>query len=228
MPGEPEREVRVMRRTCLIFLCFVAVQAALPKEASAWWEYIEALSGPGPLRGFNLDVRLVCQVEQVDTGERTFTTAVFPGALINLCPLPENTRRVLSFDLGVRYARRSNDPRFAGGEPIALTTVHPGVTWNFIPDDRWNFVEVGLAGGLFWFHSSGFDDFTGFVLDPRVEFHVPTRWRSRHWFLRPVVRFGGVVFPGGFTESDFAAAPGVRVHENSAKYVSFFWDFQGK
>jgi hypothetical protein len=65
------------------------------------------------------------------------------------------------------------------------------------------------------------------VIDPRLDFKVPTEFAKDHWFLRPVVRFGVLAFPGGFEESQFATAPGVMIHERAAKYVAFFWNISG-
>ena len=48
-----------MRRAIVIVLAAVFLQLASPRPAAAWWDYIEQLSGPGPLRGVDVESRVV-------------------------------------------------------------------------------------------------------------------------------------------------------------------------
>lgn len=52
-----------MSRVCAILVSCVLLQALVPTTAYAWWEYIEAWSGPGPWKGFDIEARLVCFVD---------------------------------------------------------------------------------------------------------------------------------------------------------------------
>ena len=214
-----------MRRVIVTLVAILALQGAWPQPAHAWWDYIEQLSGPGPLRGFDIEARVRCYAKA--DGQPGLVQVAVVGVIVNFCDIPANHRRVLSIDVGARYVRRNNDGRFASGRSISMMTFEPAVTWNFVPSTKYDFVEAGFGAGLYWFHSGGFEDFTGVVLDPRLDFRVPTAFESDHWFLRPVLRFGVLAFPGGFTESQFAAAPGVMIHERAAKYFAFFWDLRG-
>jgi hypothetical protein len=217
----------MMRRTITVLLSLVVLQLAAPKAAFAWWDYIEQLSGPGPLRGFDYEARLICLAKQQGVQGLENVDVAVAGLIHTFCDVEPNQRRVLSLDFGVRYVRRSGDPRFAEGQAISLMTFELGPTWNFIQNERYDVVEAGFGVGVYWFHSSRFDDFAGFVVDPRLDFRFPSTLRQPHWFLRPVVRFGWLGFPAGFTEEQFATAPGVMIHERTAKYVAFFWDLKG-
>ena len=49
-----------MRRICLIGVCCIAAQLAVPASAYAWWEYIEAFSGPAFGWGWDIELRVAC------------------------------------------------------------------------------------------------------------------------------------------------------------------------
>ena len=213
-----------MRRAIVIVLAAVFLQLASPRPAAAWWDYIEQLSGPGPLRGVDVESRVVCLVRREGTPGLT-KAALVPvvGVIVNFCDIPKDARRVLSLDFGVRWTTRGDDPRWAGGERISMMTFVPALTWNAINDPNWDVFELGVGAGMYWFHSRGFDDFVGVVIDPRVDFHLPTVLQTRGWYFRPVFRFGALVFPEGLRAEQFAAAPGLMIHERAAKYGAFYF-----
>jgi hypothetical protein len=59
-----------MRRTYGVVIMAILLQFVVPRQADAWWEYIEPWSGPGWWRGPNLDARLFCLADSSTKQER--------------------------------------------------------------------------------------------------------------------------------------------------------------
>jgi hypothetical protein len=58
-----------MRRIKGAFVCAMLLQLVTPERALAWWENIEPWSGPGWWKGFDIDARLFCLVDNVPSDE---------------------------------------------------------------------------------------------------------------------------------------------------------------
>jgi hypothetical protein len=71
MSGETNPQVELfsrqrdfyMRRLFPIIIGSLLLQFTLPQPAHAWWEWLEEFSGAGPWKGFDIDSRLVCFVD---------------------------------------------------------------------------------------------------------------------------------------------------------------------
>ena len=197
-----------MKRTCLVFVCSILVSAIVPDRAYGWWEYIEKLSGAGPFRGWSLEARLVCLVDPDGTGAST--DARLPSPLESItasCKVKDPEVRRGSVDVNMRVVWKDDDPRFANRQRINLTTLAPSISWNLIPNPRWDFVDIGVAGGVFWFSSTEFPSFNGGFIEPiRFDFHATTSFKQSHRLaaLIPRLRVGVLGFPGGFEPDAFA------------------------
>jgi hypothetical protein len=221
-----------MRRVIVTIVAVLALQGAFPQPAHAWWDYIEQLSGPGPLRGFDIEARLVCWMQRPKDPEIfRITTLSAGGVILNLCERhkdangnDEVVRRRGSVDAGFRYVWRGDDQRWAGGEPVRMITIEPAFMWNLIPGTRADVVEVGAGAGAYWFFSRGFPSFNGNFFELRADLRLPTAVHQKFPWLRPVVRYGRLWFPKGFMPEQFAAAAGQTIHEKSVNTYSFFWE----
>jgi hypothetical protein len=221
-----------MRRLCAVLGASVVVLVAAPAPAGAWWEIIEQLSGPGPFKGWSIEARFACRVDPDDEGpapaELRFVTAAEAAA--GVCKLQPGEVRRGSVDFGMRFVWNDNDPRFANGEKINLTTFAPAITWNVIPNRRWDVVDYGVSAGVYWFTSTEFPSFKGAFVEPlRLEFHAPSTIREEKWaFFVPRVRVAVLGFPAGFDTSRFAASPGVpaRIPRDWVMNYAVFFDLQ--
>jgi hypothetical protein len=157
----------------------------------------------------------------------TFTMAPVTGGFIySACQLEDYERRRASVDFGMRFLWRQGDERFANGKRITLTTVEPAFSWHLVDNDRWDFIDYGVGAGYYWFSSSEFPSFAGGFLEPiRLDLHVPpafigkgiarpptrnpTTWYRVPFFLAQfgLVRYGKLVFPGGFDFNRFVPNP---------------------
>ena len=147
------------------------------------------------------------------------------GVLWSFCS-PEKIRRV-SIDLGITYLR-ADDARFADGNRLKLITMIPSVSWRVFDDARYDAVDVGIGGGMYWFSSVGFAPFNGVVLQPwRVDIHAPSSWSSkppgdrygRRWLALATLRLGHLAFPAGFEPNAFNPASGTPVGRIAGELV---------
>ena len=200
-----------MRRIFVLSFCAVLLQLVSPRPAHAWWEFIEPLSGPGRFYGWDMQIRLFCVLEDQGKGERITPTSI--GVILSVCgDDPSRARtdrrpRRYSVDLGARFLTAKDNPEFANGQPIHLTTLSPSISMNLLSRWRnWDFVDYAFSGGVYWFSSTEFPSFSGAILEPvRFEFHPTTKMKEHKWSAAiPVVRAGWVIFPGGFERSQFA------------------------
>ena len=187
-------------------VCIVlALVILLPVPAHAWWEYIEALSGPGKFYGWDIQIRLFCVVE-ADGGQTERIAPSSIGVILSACTDARGRARRFSVDLGARFMS-AKDPEFANGQPIQLTTLSPAISMNLLSKwPKWDFIDYGFSGGAYWFSSTEFPSFSGAILEPvRFEFHPTTEMKKSKWSAAvPVVRVGWIIFPGGFERSQFA------------------------
>jgi hypothetical protein len=225
-----------MRRIVMTVVCSVLLQWAMPSQAYAWWEFIEELSGPGRFYGWDIDLRLFCLNDKFDparAGDPTERVGPTVGAVVSACRVRTGYARRMAINVGARFLRADNNPRFANGERIALTTLEPAVSFNLLSKyPSRDFIDYGFGAGVYWFSSSEFPSFNGAFLEPvRVEFHPTTNMKQSHkWAAAiPVLRVGYLMFPGGFETASFAAAPGVptRISRDWAFNAGIFFDLEG-
>ena len=214
-----------MDRRTLGFLLMLVVVAA-PTPAEAWWDYIEQFSGPGPSWGLDIETRLICFPTGDDEAatkppEKGVEAQTAVGFILPIClnrrGAQSSQRRVASIDLGVLFAWAKKDQRFAGGERVRFLRIAPALSLNLISNPRFDFVEYGIGGGWYRFSSEGFSSFSGGYVEPlRLDFHLPTEWRQREGPMlekiarRLLIRYSGLVFPGGFEPNAFAPTPDAR------------------
>jgi hypothetical protein len=147
--------------------------------------------------------------------QSVFTSSVAVGVFWSACSTSKMRRA--SIDLGISFLR-SKDDRFADSENrLKLTTLIPSFSWNVFPDARYDVVDVGIGGGMYWFSSTRMESIRGVVLQPwRVDLHAPSSWAAepltlksyKRWAAVPVVRVGQLLFPSGFPPNAFNSAPG--------------------
>lgn len=135
------------------------------------------------------------------------------GVRFSGCREKDNDYRIASFDLGGRIAyTQDSDPgeHFADGKPIWMFSIVPTLSWRPLfqllgPRSNLDWVDLGVGGGPYVIHSSGFDDFTGIVFEANVEFHVPPNWvrANRKLMWIPTVRYSRVGFLDGFDQNAF-------------------------
>lgn len=220
----------MIRRIWSILACSVLLQVLAVSPAHAWWEYIEALSGP-KLHGPHIEWRLLCFMEPGDaetlgrylpleeTVQPTLgqqaqsllkqtTTTMFPGGLVGPCIKKQGVgdRRRFSIDLGARFLwDKSFAP--AGGETVKFLSLEPVVTWYMFRKPTHDVLDLSGGGGFYRFSSKAFSPFKGgFVEFPRFDVHVPTvvRRLSKWTFFIPSGRLGFLWFLEGFDANVFA------------------------
>jgi hypothetical protein len=228
-----------MRRIVMTVVCSVLIQWAFPTQAFAWWEFIEELSGPGRFYGWDVDLRLFCLADKVDPSRADKNAPdvekVGPsvGAVVSACRIKTGFSRRLAVNLGARFLWADDNPRFANGQRISLTTLEPSVSFNlFSKHPTRDFVDYGFGAGVYWFSSTEFTSFNGAFIEPvRFEFHTTTDMKQKHkWAAAiPVVRVGVLMFPAGFDTASFAAAPDVpaRISRDWAFNAGVFFDLEG-
>ena len=187
-----------------------------PSPALAWWDFLEELSGPGRFYGWYVDLRLFCLNDKVDAtragANAPETERVGPtvGAVVSACRVKKGYARRIGVNVGARFLKADDNPRFANGQRISLTTLEPSISFNLLSrhPDR-DFVDFGFGAGVYWFSSTEFPSFNGAFLEPvRIEFHPTTNMKQNHkWTAAiPVVRLGYLMFPAGFETASFAAS----------------------
>jgi hypothetical protein len=219
-----------MRRFSAVVVFSVMLQAVVPASAYAWWEWIEQFSGAGPFTGISIEARFVCFVAV--PGQAVQARPVSGLELVaGSCKLRSDEVRRASIDLGIRFVSADDDPRFANGEPIKLTTLAPSMSWNLIPSKRWDFVDYGVGAGVYWFTSTEFPVMRGAFIEPiRIDFHATTAFKERtKWSaVVPRVRVALLGFPAGFEPTAWAPAPGVarRYSRDWVKNIAIFADLE--
>lgn len=225
-----------MRRVALTLVSTALMLVALPSPAAAWWEFLEELSGPGRFYGWDVDLRLFCLNDKFDparAGDPTERVGPTVGAVVSACRVKKGYARRLAVNVGARFLWADDNPRFANGQRISLTTLEPSVSFNLLSKyPNGDFVDYGFGAGVYWFSSEEFPSFNGAFLEPvRIEFHPTTNMKQNHkWAAAiPVVRLGVLMFPGGFETASFAAAPGVptRISRDWAFNAGVFFDLEG-
>ena len=238
-----------MRRISAIGLCSLLLQVVVPSQAHAWWDIIEQLSGPGRFYGWDMQVRLLCLVDTIkppaDPTQKPQVVAtkfVIPppiGIIISACQaesetkdekgnITEQKKRRLSVDLGARFVWAKDNPEFADGGRISLTTLEPSVSVPLLGKfERADILDYGFGAGVYWFSSTEFPSFNGAFLEPiRLELHAPFKWRVHGWSAAiPRARFGLMVFPAGFERAAFDATSPLPLRISRDWVKNFALDF---
>ena len=224
------------RRVSVALVALVVVHLATPRQAAAWFGWLDELSGPGKFYGAQIDVRMKClgagrsakprpKGSHPGGEEPQQPELTVVGVKLSRCAPAADVRRLASLDLEGRVFWTRDHPSvgdlkvFADGHPIFL--VSGGASLSYRPlyhlfDGKGRLqlldvADVGIGAGPALFSSKGIDDFGRFLVEPRVEFHVPSSWvphnrgRSVLWSLLPTLRFTKVVFLEGFKDNAFNA-----------------------
>jgi hypothetical protein len=174
-----------MRRFGVSLILSALLLLLLPVHASAFWRWLDELSGPGPFNGYDMEVRLLCRMvparhvnDKDRDGQRynfpkaEYSTRSFvpiPGVLTHCIfdkDTPADRQRVASFNVGFshQWTRRTNldyevDP--ARERKITVYSVRPSV-WARPARS----IEIGAGMGVYWFEGDGFDRFTRVSIEP--------------------------------------------------------------
>lgn len=133
------------------------------------------------------------------------------GIFISLCS-PEK-RRTFAIEAGFTGLGTGGDVNYANNEKIWLTTFTGGLSYRLpLPANR-DFIDLGTNVGIYRFYSKGFEDFSGFTVEPFIDFHLPTKFLLddqpgfTRFLARLTVRAGVSFFPAGFKAEQFASGP---------------------
>jgi hypothetical protein len=137
------------------------------------------------------------------------------GVFWSFCS-PDQTRKHWAVELGATFWSADSNPDFAHTYNIRLLTIMPSVSYRVFPDARYDVIDAGVSAGRYRFSSGGFNTFTGWVLEPYLDLHGPTRWVNDCGFKQLAalltLRFGLIDFPGGFdTGPQFGAETNTHI-----------------
>src|SRR3989442_10872581 len=134
-------------RTLLRCGALAAVLALWPAAAHAqegFWDFLEALSGPGPFQGFSISTRTVCAR---DTDGRLHTDWCINDT-------DPNIKTVMNVEYG--WATTGGQARFSD-TPNDVGVVHAHrlhVTYMYRVGPM---LDLGIGGGAMWFTGDGFE-----------------------------------------------------------------------
>ncbi len=181
-------------------------------------------------------------IEQVVRGISSISST---GVFLSACST--DTKRRSSIELDADFWRAAPAPGFAGGQEIQLTTLMGEFSFRVFTDPRFDVVDAGVGAGAYWFTSTGFNSFSGVVLQPaRFDFHAPTLWSTYRLMDRsgatrnglaealrrlaavPTFRFSLMEFPSGFSPDAFAGTGShhVQIPGELVKSWSLFLNFE--
>lgn len=214
----------------------VLTEEDLTNVANAVKKIDQALNG---VRGQPTPEELKVLQEVFDTAEKELrvpvtkfvqTTAALNSTSMIVSGCSPNRERRTSLDIAVSFLHADGDPAFADSEEIRLTMLMPVFSFRVLHDPRYDVLDAGVGGGVYWFTSKGFSSFSGLVLQPGyLDFHPPTRWNSRNYVQRVLgafsLRYGVIVFPAGFAADAFAGTGPhhVRIPGELIKTWGIFW-----
>jgi hypothetical protein len=171
---------------------------------------------------------------QLESGYRAIESIASTGVFWSFCDT--DTHRRASLDLGIYLWRADGDKKFAGSNEIKLNTAMSFLSYRVFRDPRYDVIDVGVGGGIYWFSSLGFDSFHGVVLQPiRGDFHAPSVWASYPWkgestfALRriaaiPTFRWGAMLFPAGFKGGAFGPEAPDRISSDLVPTWTLFFN----
>jgi hypothetical protein len=177
-----------MRRIGLTLLLSAMLPLLLPVHASAFWRWLDELSGPGPFNGAEFDTRLYCFAKvaprasnDTQTGEQSYRyrdgdnvrTFALPGAISHCMfgKVDRTKRRYASFNLPISYQRTHRTNLEFDEEPdlrrrVNVFSLRPAF---WIRPAR--SVEVGAGFGYYRFWGTRFDGFNRVSVEP-LQFDV--------------------------------------------------------
>lgn len=216
-----------MRRIVSVCVPLAILGLGVPSPAFAWWDFFEQFSGPGKFYGWDIQSRLFCVLDAIPVDKagqrapgqvtaRAFVPSAI-GIITSTCRPEEiegNTKykQRLSVDVVARFVWADDNPRFANGQRISLTTLQPMI-WIALLNkfDNWDILSYGFGAGAYWFSSTEFSSFNGAFIEPvRLELHAPFNWRRHPWSAAiPRFQLGLASFPAGFEAASFAASSDV-------------------
>jgi hypothetical protein len=158
------------------------------------------------------------------------------GVFLSVCS--NDSIRRASLDIMADFWHTGGEAQYADNKRIVLTMVIPEFSMRLFADPRWDFVDVGVGAGVYWFTSAGFDSFHGLVLEPVFfDLRMPSRWNAanmdrnwRHWAPRLAAgitfRAGVTTFPSGFAPNAFAGVgpANVRLPAEGLLSMSLFYN----
>jgi len=175
--------------------------ACVPRDALAFWGWIEDLSGPGPFWGYQFSFdRLFCVMKSGPDGQPGWTHIAGRGADADAIACMSDSDRVRAF-LTVEFLdvwtgdteRFPHAVTWQGVKPIIFYRLHESI-------------DAGVGVGLNHFSGTGFG-FWRFSVPLRARFYAPglksgSRWRAINLSVQ------ADYLPQKFTTTDFLAPPG--------------------
>jgi hypothetical protein len=139
----------------------------------------------------------------------TQATAAANSSAILVSGCSTSTERRSSIDIAVSVLTAGGNPGFANNEPVRLTMLMPVFSYRVFRDPRYDVLDAGFGGGVYWFTSKGFESISGVVLEPGyLDFNAPSKLRAGSGAMRflgiPSFRFALIDFPSGFAPAAFA------------------------
>ena len=165
------------------------------------------------------------QAAQDEVG-RSARFAAAPGILYSLCS-PDRVR-TFALEFGVTGLVAPGDEKFADGEKIWMSTFTVGLSYRIPLSVDSDVIDLGTNLGTYRFYSDKLRPFSGLVIEPFVDLHLPTRWqmegsKMEQFFGRFTVRGGLTFFPGGFAADKFGpGTPEISGKEANPSITVFF------
>ena len=134
-----------MRRTGFAILAVLVLQLLWPSSADAWWGWIDELTGPRGLHGFQMDARVQCFTLNKDVEEKVHPSAEREASGgLSMCKAEDDLNRRLSINVGWRLFWATDTSPELKGEPEAyadghrmyLFTVTPAVEYRLTPEGK--------------------------------------------------------------------------------------------
>jgi len=174
--------------------------ACVPRDALAFWGWIEDLSGPGPFWGYQFSFdRLFCVMKSGDGGEAGWTH-ISGGDGANAVACMSDTDRVRAF-MSVEYTDVKSGETDQFPHAVAWRGLRPIVFYRLHES-----IDAGVGLGLNRFSGTGFG-FWRFSVPIRARFYAPglksgSRWRAINLAVQ------ADFLPQKITTTDFLAPAG--------------------
>ena len=174
--------------------------ACVPRDALAFWGWIEDLSGPGPFWGYQFSFdRLFCVMKAGDTGQAGWTR-ISSGDDANAVACMSDSDRVRAF-LSVEYTDAKSGETDQFPHAVAWRGLRPMLFYRLHES-----IDAGVGLGLNRFSGTGFG-FWRFSLPMRARVYAPglksgSRWRAINLAVQ------ADFLPQKITTADFLAPAG--------------------
>jgi len=182
-------------------LAFKLVTAAVAWERVAQALAAQAVSGKdAALHVANFEEKATTAENQISADAlKEFASPIPFGVIVSACPVNTVDRRRGSLNLNVAWGtdtKNDNNKMVMVGPSFSLRV--------------YDWLDVGVAGGVAWFSSVEYRGFTKFYVEPAI---VDLRAgaliaklgnrQGSGWYV-PVLRYTMLTFPGGFARNSFA------------------------